>query len=76
MSGNAQYPSLSCLDETISHLMHCPHPLLKSKLGEIVSALRKKGLKSHVLWAFLDVISSFLLGSFTHNTVQDRTQVF
>jgi hypothetical protein len=65
MSGNSQCPGCTCVDETLDHLFTCPHPILVAKREEIITDLRKKGLKRRVPRAFLDAISTMMTAYFT-----------
>ena len=63
--GNSQCPGCLCSDETIQHLLHCPHPFMKAKRDEIVAALRKKGLRAHLPMTFLDILADLISGTVT-----------
>ena len=58
MTGLAQCPGCSAMDETFDHLFHCPHPLMASTREAIIAALRKKGLKRHIPRPFIDCITT------------------
>ena len=64
MTSIAQCPGCSNTDETLDHLFHCPHPSLVSTREEIISALRKKGLKRRVPRPFLDCVVAILSSHF------------
>ena len=70
MTDIAHCPGCSDEDETFDHLFHCPHPLLASAREEIISALRKKGLKRHIPRPFLDCITTIFTTHFA-TTRQD-----
>ncbi len=76
MTSNTQCPGCSCTNETIQHLLHCPHLLMKAKRDEIVAALQKEGLKAHLPWVLLGVLSDYILGTITANTLIDATRRF
>lgn len=61
IEGSTQCPGCTHSDETITHLLHCPHPLLRAKREEIVTALRKKGLRRRLPRAFLNALSDSIL---------------
>ncbi|KAL7552654.1 hypothetical protein ACHAWF_015884 [Thalassiosira exigua] len=66
VSGINQCPSCSCRDETIDHMLRCPHPLMKRKREEVVEQLRKKGLKGHIpkriVTSVCDIITKYFRG--------------
>ena len=69
MTSSAQCPGCSNIDETLDHLFHCPHPLLVSTRMEIISTLRKTGLKRRVPRPFLDCIINILSSHFGMTTM-------
>ena len=66
ISGSSQCPSCTHPDETLDHLFHCPHPLLRRKREQILEHLRKKGLKLKipypVISAWCSLLSSYFDG--------------
>ena len=68
IEGSSQCPGCTHSDETITHLLHCPHPLLRAKQEEIVAALRKKGLRRRLPQAFINALSDSILD----NTIPDH----
>ncbi|KAL7544882.1 hypothetical protein ACHAWF_012866, partial [Thalassiosira exigua] len=66
VTGTNQCPGCTCRDETIDHMLRCPHPLMKRKREEVVEHLRKKGLKSRVpkriVTSACDVITKYFRG--------------
>ena len=64
MTTLAQCPGCLNTDETFDHLFQCPNPSLASTREEIISALRKKGLKRRVPRPFLDCVTTILSSHF------------
>ena len=59
-TGNTQCPGCTCSDETLHHMLRCPHQLMKKKREEIIAALRKKGVKARVPRRVLDSFIALL----------------
>ena len=64
ISGNTQCPGCPCPDETLGHMLRCPHHLMARKREEIIAALRKKGIGARiprrVLTAFIHLLTHYL----------------
>lgn len=69
--GTPNCPNCPHRDETMDHIFHCPHPVLKRKREMVLEQLRKKGLSIGLPRAVLDGIFS-LLTSYLHNTSPTR----
>ena len=48
ITGISQCPGCSHADETIEHLLRCPHPLMARKRKEVLLQLQKKGLEARI----------------------------
>jgi len=60
MSKTTQCPSCPHPDETLDHLFHCPHPLLRRTRELILEQLRKKGLKLRIPYPVVSSLCSVL----------------
>ncbi len=69
--GSPNCPNCPHQDETMDHLFHCPHPVLKSKREMILEQLCKKGLSLGLPRAVLDGLFS-LLTAYLNNTPSIR----
>jgi hypothetical protein len=72
-SGSARCPLCPCLDETMDHLFHCPHPVLKCKRKIILEELREKGLKLGIPRVIIEVLSGLLNEYFTGDEFSPHT---
>ena len=59
-SGPAQCPLCPFPDETLDHIFHCPHPVLKCKRELILEELRKKGLKLDIPRVVVEALCGLL----------------
>ena len=68
ITGIDQCPGCSRKDETIHHMLLCPHALMRKKREEILSELRKKGLKAKIPRVVVDALYAVLRNFFNPAT--------
>ena len=68
VQGSPVCPLCAHADETLDHIFHCPHLVLAAQHEILLEELRKKGLRTGILWAVMDAFSGFLLAYITGAT--------
>lgn len=74
ITGIDQCPGCSCRDETIHHMLLCPHELMRKKREEILSEIRKKGLENKIPRAVVDALHAVLRKFFHPTTILQTSQ--
>ena len=72
ITGINQCPGCTSTNETIDHMLKCPHPTIKEKREEILSQLMVKGkqqkIPKGVLTAFIQLLTKYTSGATDYTT--------
>jgi hypothetical protein len=72
ITGINQCPGCTSTNETINHMLKCPHPTIKEKREEILSQILVKGkqkkIPKGVLTAFIQLLTKYTTGATNYTT--------